>query len=990
MSRDSCFFFDQKNYRRPLPRRTKKYIDETPYLSRPDSAIYRLRRKSALPNVHNQRKQSKSRRKTPSHVEKPFRIEGGTDTSLRFDFDKEWNDIEKSFRAPNEDEPASPEGACEKPISHRHDLKSEAARALTASRVQILVEAEKEIDRDEDYREQYNFDEAKFAATGILQQLSKVLYLTEIETSDDLPDNLQVSLRARYPSLIEETRVVRRKWQTTSYRAMSSMRKRRVSPATRTNADFVALPTIETRRKSSGGGVAMTLRDSIFELDATPSEVDVVKAKHGGEAGNGPGILAYNRESKMAGIGDNVGKRPGFNPRTRLERYKVYAQADRDEKAADALKKVSVGPHERHEEILKDFRDATLRGPLQTINFSLCSKIAVERGWVLEPGDTIDPERKTMIEWLKGRSKKLQKERESERKEAEQMGHTEPLEIRHYPPPKLDSARAKFERRMQRARTQRLGVTLPSEEERLNDEKWLICQLPDGTRITYYPSGQTAICSTRAGAGRGGLYTYVYDLDEEGIMLGTFLPSGQGFCYYKTGNLRLAMDKDGGVLHDEDGFITRRWKWPKDDTKLQPSVTIELNDFVQLRCLGKTAITLFFTCSGEIVKYQVPAVPKKSFSVKLQADSLKTNLPFTSRTAQEMYMEAFQATQNSNQGRRRSRSKKSSITAPRVNIIKPEEGVPTQLPSVGEDVEIAPRLPDEAAEMELNDAQDSEKDLETMQTAVKLLVDDWMSHYRTTLGIKARSSPRSSPARDLASSSSPSRQRPPSADGASRPVTRLTATPADTRGAKDLSTAVRIRLGCDSVIRPDETGIGDMLERIYYSRNKNRIKPCSTDLFRIVRYDIACAAEGGDVPMLRKRHNAVPGMIFIYQDAKLLFANRIFNGYSSMKKDFLKQVNKSAEDFQKGRFLPSNFRFGQDRSRSRSLEKAWVSPGSVDRLSEAPKLKSPTSPRGELPFERAHSALTFITKSLSSERQLFGIHASLGTSRAKAQSPSNA
>ena len=103
----------------------------------------------------------------------------------------------------------------------------------------------------------------------------------------------------------------------------------------------------------------------------------------------------------------------------------------------------------------------------------------------------------------------------------------------------------------------------------------------------------------------------------------------------------------------------------------------------------------------------------------------------------QMYMEAFQATQNANQGRRRSRSKKSSITAPRVNIIKPvnekniaslrflddrttkEEGVPTQLPSVGEDVEIAPRLPDEAAEMELNDAQDSEKDLETMQTAVK-------------------------------------------------------------------------------------------------------------------------------------------------------------------------------------------------------------------------------------------------------------------------------
>eukprot|EP00118_Oscarella_pearsei_P013735 m.112983 g.112983 ORF g.112983 m.112983 type:complete len:345 (+) comp37446_c0_seq37:6552-7586(+) len=278
----------------------------------------------------------------------------------------------------------------------------------------------------------------------------------------------------------------------------------------------------------------------------------------------------------------------------------------------EAYKKVSVAPHERHEEILKDFRDGpSTRGPLQTINFSLCSKLAVEKGWLLEPGDTIDPERKTMIEWLKERSKKLRKERDLERKEAEGKGHTLPLEVRYYSHhPKVDSARLRFEKRMQKARSQRLGIS--PEQSAPETEKCLLCQLPDGTRITYYPSGQTAICaSSSGGTGHvpGSVYTLVYDSDEEGVMLGSFLPSGQGYAYYSTGSLRLAMDREGGILHNEDGDVTRRWKWPKDNMKLQPSVSLQLNECIQLRCLSKANITLFFTCNKEIVKYQVPAVP---------------------------------------------------------------------------------------------------------------------------------------------------------------------------------------------------------------------------------------------------------------------------------------------------------------------------------------------------------------------------------------------
>ena len=50
---------------------------------------------------------------------------------------------------------------------------------------------------------------------------------------------------------------------------------------------------------------------------------------------------------------------------------------------------------------------------------------------------------------------------------------------------------------------------------------------------------------------------------------------------------------------------------------------------------------------------------------------------------------------------------------------------------------------------------------------------------------------------------------------------------------------------------------------------------------------------------------------------------------------------KCADDFCHGHFLLPNFRFGESRTRSRSIQKAWIAPGSVEQLSEISHKEKP-------------------------------------------------
>ena len=54
-----------------------------------------------------------------------------------------------------------------------------------------------------------------------------------------------------------------------------------------------------------------------------------------------------------------------------------------------------------------------------------------------------------------------------------------------------------------------------------------------------YPSGRVAVCTCLFGPGNQIQYTYVFDDDEKGSMLGMFTPAGVNCCYDRGGMIRL-------------------------------------------------------------------------------------------------------------------------------------------------------------------------------------------------------------------------------------------------------------------------------------------------------------------------------------------------------------------------------------------------------------------------------------------------------------------
>ncbi|XP_044940754.1 uncharacterized protein C3orf20 homolog isoform X2 [Mustela putorius furo] len=103
------------------------------------------------------------------------------------------------------------------------------------------------------------------------------------------------------------------------------------------------------------------------------------------------------------------------------------------------------------------------------------------------------------------------------------------------------------------------------------------------------------------------------------------------------------------------------------------------------------------------------------------------------------------------------------------------------------------------------------------------------------------------------------------------------------------------------------------MAKVYRKLNRCKSMPClqsCSDSFRLLKYDItsACKFTGGSCPLLVQRHNVIPGIFLMYVRGKLVFANFIFNGYSTSAKDLQKQIVKTKSDYHTGYFLPNDFR----------------------------------------------------------------------------------
>ncbi|XP_023365200.1 uncharacterized protein C3orf20-like isoform X2 [Otolemur garnettii] len=103
------------------------------------------------------------------------------------------------------------------------------------------------------------------------------------------------------------------------------------------------------------------------------------------------------------------------------------------------------------------------------------------------------------------------------------------------------------------------------------------------------------------------------------------------------------------------------------------------------------------------------------------------------------------------------------------------------------------------------------------------------------------------------------------------------------------------------------------VDKMYRELNRSRSMPCiqsRLDSFRLLKYNIISASKftGSNCPLLIQRHNVVPGIFLMYIRGRLLFANFVFNGYSTSSKDLQKQIVKTRNDYQRGYFLPDDFR----------------------------------------------------------------------------------
>ncbi|CAL1534535.1 unnamed protein product [Lymnaea stagnalis] len=230
---------------------------------------------------------------------------------------------------------------------------------------------------------------------------------------------------------------------------------------------------------------------------------------------------------------------------------------------------------------------------------------------------------------------------------------------------------------------------------------------PDGTTVAYYLSGRPAVVASASGIHRTGFYTIVYDDDVAMTMLALFTPSGQGVCYHTNGIVRFLSTIKGGHLANKDGKVIRHWKWPQAQVKLTTPVQFQMNQCLGLRCVAENYIVILFSCQKESARFFVNVTPGIKEKKSDENNRLLTNFTFTSKAAKNILR--MYAPKKS-----KSKRKKEKLSKQLAELVKA--------------VDIQDKL--------LYDLE-ADKDLARLQRKARNLIDDWLEHYRVTIGLKS-------------------------------------------------------------------------------------------------------------------------------------------------------------------------------------------------------------------------------------------------------------
>ncbi|XP_036156798.1 uncharacterized protein C3orf20-like isoform X3 [Myotis myotis] len=583
------------------------------------------------------------------------------------------------------------------------------------------------------------------------------------------------------------------------------------------------------------------------------------------------------------------------------------------------MKKISVFSQKQYSQI---FQESNL--PF-VIHFSLSSKVCLENGWIFHyPHTKLEIRKwKTVLDIA---VKKLQEaiiQIKTEAAKLKKEGFNKRLILRHYNDPKQEAevdnsplGSHYFWLELLKGKPQ-----MPAVQQDDPGMKKFHYALIDGSSMIYYPSGRVAVCQSYSALPWGGMYTNIFSDLPDQVILGTFTPFGCGSISFPKGQIiSMMFNEDGGLVINKNGYIVREWAWPSKGKLDDP---VEISPFPDVNPISKEARELFkaYKMKCKLMKSITQIKDRSSLSGAADTATFDTAMDISPMSDIATVIKL-----------RRLQRKAKHILFNWLDYYRFSLGieclhvckVPRFQPKVVRKQEVS------RAEFLLKPST-KEKDENK----------EYLLYRNTFLKLKGVFQPSPLPCIQKTPASKCSFRLPlpiQSKDGQFAPhlacpvvlrrmlcrkegpicrcstysVPEVTDLEYDHLINQQLSSMDQIIIVYVFSAKEKDKTMKEV-NKVYREQNKARNMPCTQsrlDSFRFLKYNIISASKftGSNYPLLVQRHNVVPGIFLMYIQGKLLFANFIFNGYSTSAKDLQKQIVKTRGDYHMGYFLPSDFR----------------------------------------------------------------------------------
>ncbi|XP_014386255.1 PREDICTED: uncharacterized protein C3orf20-like isoform X3 [Myotis brandtii] len=656
-------------------------------------------------------------------------------------------------------------------------------------------------------------------------------------------------------------------------------------------------------------------------------------------------------------------------PRIECHKENLLMKTKRDWRhfvSMNSMKKIHVVGQKQYSQI---FQESNL--PF-VIHFSLSSKICLENGWIFHyPHTKFEILKwKTVLDIAVKKLQEAIIQIKTEAAKLKKEGFNKRLILRHYNDPKPEAevdnsplSSQYFWLELLKGKPQ-----MPAVQQDNPEMKKFHYALIDGSSMIYYPSGRVAVCQSYSALPWGGMYTNIFSDLPDQVILGTFTPFGCGSISFPKGQIiSMMFNEDGGLVINKNGYIVREWAWPSKG-KLDDPVEILVNAFITVKISGRFAISLVYKWHPQSLKLSL--APVKRRSSMFPPHTPETPFPDVnpiSKEARELfkaYKMKCKLMKSITQVKDRSSLSGAADTATfdTAMDISPMSDIATVIQlrrlqrkakhilfnwldyyrfSLG--IEClhmckVPRFPPKVVRKEeVSPAEFLLKPSAKEKDENK----EYLLYRNTFLKLKGVFQPSPLPCIQKTPASKCSFRLPlpnQSKDGQFAPhlacpvVVRrmLCGKEGPICRCSTYSVPEVTDLEYDHLINQQLSSMDQIIivyvfsdkekdktmkevNKVYREQNKARNMPCTQsrlDSFRFLKYNIISASKftGSNYPLLVQRHNVIPGIFLMYIQGKLLFANFIFNGYSTSANDLQKQIVKTRGDYQMGYFLPSDFR----------------------------------------------------------------------------------